>query len=447
MPQGEVVSIHCGQCGINTGAKFWQMVAQEHGLSPDGVCADLAPFDAQDVGNFFEPMMDGKHRPRARFLDTDPLSMEILSSESFGPLFSMDGARDQRICIGDHRSSQLAGVVWAEDMGVLHDSIIHEAEKCDRLSAFQITVGIGGGTGSEFAARSAALIEEYYQRPVMVHCVYNQDDQAGAGMGSMFSPYNTVASLPRLIDSGANILFYDQGGLTRQCEQAGVENPKFGDLNYLVACAMSSVTCGSRFRGDALMTKRLGQLCQSLRVERDVCLFDVAFGPCVGELDLMPETVDELTRAVVFSNTCLCEKIELGRYTNLHVIYRGASVGSRAVAKALHAATDRHSSYVCEWMSHNVSASICPVAQPGFAMTATRLGGTTGARSMLSSLTDRFSAMFRRQPFLHHFTREGVDAAQLTEGNSRLGDLARQLQEFQDRTIDEKGSEGGSENK
>lgn len=32
----EIVHVQIGQCGNNVGTKFWEVISDEHGLSPDG---------------------------------------------------------------------------------------------------------------------------------------------------------------------------------------------------------------------------------------------------------------------------------------------------------------------------------------------------------------------------------------------------------------------------
>ncbi len=32
----EVVSVHVGQCGAMMGAKFWEVISDEHGVDPQG---------------------------------------------------------------------------------------------------------------------------------------------------------------------------------------------------------------------------------------------------------------------------------------------------------------------------------------------------------------------------------------------------------------------------
>lgn len=69
----EVISVHIGQAGVQLGNACWELYCLEHGITPDG----LMPVDDNDENDdsfntFFYETGNGKHIPRAIFVDLEP---------------------------------------------------------------------------------------------------------------------------------------------------------------------------------------------------------------------------------------------------------------------------------------------------------------------------------------------------------------------------------------
>ena len=69
----EVISVHIGQAGVQLGNACWELYCLEHGITPDG----LMPTDDNDENDdsfntFFYETGNGKHIPRAIFVDLEP---------------------------------------------------------------------------------------------------------------------------------------------------------------------------------------------------------------------------------------------------------------------------------------------------------------------------------------------------------------------------------------
>ena len=70
----EVISIHIGQAGIQTGNACWELYCLEHGIQPDGqMPSDKTIGGGDDAFNtFFSETGSGKHVPRTVFIDLEP---------------------------------------------------------------------------------------------------------------------------------------------------------------------------------------------------------------------------------------------------------------------------------------------------------------------------------------------------------------------------------------
>ena len=71
----EVISIHIGQGGIQSGNACWELYCLEHGIQPDGqMPSDKTIGGGDDAFNtFFSETGAGKHVPRAVYVDLEPI--------------------------------------------------------------------------------------------------------------------------------------------------------------------------------------------------------------------------------------------------------------------------------------------------------------------------------------------------------------------------------------
>ena len=100
---------------------------------------------------------------------------------------------------------------------------------------------------------------------------------------------------------------------------------------------------------------------------------------------------------------------------------------------------NRNSSYFVEWIPDNVKASTCNIPPKGLKMATTIVGKTTTIQEVWKCVAEQFTAMFRRNAFLHWYTGEGMDEMEFTEAESNMNDLVSEYQQYQDATAEEEG--------
>ena len=62
-----------GQAGVQIGNSCWELYCLEHGFSPDGTFADeMDKSGGKEFSTFFSETGQGKHVPRAVFVDLEP---------------------------------------------------------------------------------------------------------------------------------------------------------------------------------------------------------------------------------------------------------------------------------------------------------------------------------------------------------------------------------------
>ncbi len=85
----EVISIHIGQCGVQTGNACWELFCLEHGIQPDGAMPSDKTIGVEDDASntSFSETGAGKHVPRAVFLDLEPTVIDEVRTGTYRQLF------------------------------------------------------------------------------------------------------------------------------------------------------------------------------------------------------------------------------------------------------------------------------------------------------------------------------------------------------------------------
>jgi hypothetical protein len=87
----EIVHLQAGQCGNQIGAKFWEIISDEHGIDPNGAYIGTSELQLERIEVYFNEAMGltpeskargeklisgGKFVPRAILLDLEPGTMD-----------------------------------------------------------------------------------------------------------------------------------------------------------------------------------------------------------------------------------------------------------------------------------------------------------------------------------------------------------------------------------
>ncbi|XP_025237491.1 tubulin beta chain isoform X5 [Numenius arquata] len=128
----EIVHIQAGQCGNQIGAKFWEVISDEHGIDPTGTYHGDSDLQLDRISVYYNEATGGKYVPRAILVDLEPGTMDSVRSGPFGQIF-----RPDNFVFGQSG----AGNNWAKghytEGAELVDSVLDvvrkEAESCDCL--------------------------------------------------------------------------------------------------------------------------------------------------------------------------------------------------------------------------------------------------------------------------------------------------------------------------
>ncbi|XP_059084362.1 tubulin beta-1 chain-like [Tigriopus californicus] len=375
----EIVHIQAGQCGNQIGAKFWEIISDEHGIDPTGTYQGDSDLQLERINVYYNEASGGKYVPRGVLVDLEPGTMDSVRSGPYGQIF-----RPDNFVFGQSG----AGNNWAKghytEGAELVDSVLDvvrkESESCDCLQGFQLTHSLGGGTGSGLGTLLISKIrEEYPDRIMNTYSVVPSPKVSD----TVVEPYNATLSVHQLLVENTDETFcIDNEALYDICFRTlKLTTPTYGDLNHLVSLTMSGVTTCLRFPG---------QLNADLR------------------------------------------------YLTVAAIFRGR-MSMKEVDEQMLNIQNKNSSYFVEWIPNNVKTAVCDIPPRGLKMAATFIGNSTAIQELFKRISEQFTAMFRRKAFLHWYTGEGMDEMEFTEAESNMNDLVSEYQQYQEATAEDEG--------
>ncbi|XP_018414865.1 PREDICTED: tubulin beta-4B chain isoform X6 [Nanorana parkeri] len=86
----EIVHLQAGQCGNQIGAKFWEVISDEHGIDPTGTYHGDSDLQLERINVYYNEASGGKYVPRAILVDLEPGTMDSVRSGPFGQIFRPD---------------------------------------------------------------------------------------------------------------------------------------------------------------------------------------------------------------------------------------------------------------------------------------------------------------------------------------------------------------------
>ncbi|EUB60769.1 Tubulin beta-2 chain [Echinococcus granulosus] len=432
----EIVHIQAGQCGNQIGAKFWEVISDEHGIDPTGTYHGDSDLQLERINVYYNEASGGKYVPRAILVDLEPGTMDSVRAGPFGQIF-----RPDNFVFGQSG----AGNNWAKghytEGAELVDSVLDvirkEAESCDCLQGFQLTHSLGGGTGSGMGTLLISKIREEYPDRIMVTYSVVPSPKVS---DTVVEPYNATLSVHQLVENTDETYCIDNEALYDICFRTlKLSNPTYGDLNHLVSATMSGVTTCLRFPGQ--LNADLRKLAVNMVPFPRLHFFMPGFAPLTsrGSQQYRALSVPELTQQMFDAKNMMaaCDPRH-GRYLTVAAIFRGR-MSMKEVDEQMLNVQNKNSSYFVEWIPNNVKTAVCDIPPRGLRMSATFVGNSTAIQELFRRVSEQFTAMFRRKAFLHWYTGEGMDEMEFTEAESNMNDLVSEYQQYQDATAEDEG--------
>ncbi|KAL2930519.1 Tubulin beta-3 chain [Bienertia sinuspersici] len=86
----EILHIQGGQCGNQIGAKFWEVICDEHGIDQTGKYYGETDLQLERINVYYNEASGGRYVPRAVLMDLEPGTMDSLRSGPYGQIFRPD---------------------------------------------------------------------------------------------------------------------------------------------------------------------------------------------------------------------------------------------------------------------------------------------------------------------------------------------------------------------
>ncbi|XP_054934990.1 tubulin beta-3 chain isoform X2 [Physeter macrocephalus] len=432
----EIVHIQAGQCGNQIGAKFWEVISDEHGIDPSGNYVGDSDLQLERISVYYNEASSHKYVPRAILVDLEPGTMDSVRSGAFGHLF-----RPDNFIFGQSG----AGNNWAKghytEGAELVDSVLDvvrkECENCDCLQGFQLTHSLGGGTGSGMGTLLISKVREEYPDRIMNTFSVVPSPKVS---DTVVEPYNATLSIHQLVENTDETYCIDNEALYDICFRTlKLATPTYGHLTHLVSATMSGVTTSLRFPGQ--LNADLRKLAVNMVPFPRLHFFMPGFAPLTarGSQQYRALTVPELTQQMFDAKNMMaaCDPRH-GRYLTVATVFRGR-MSMKEVDEQMLAIQSKNSSYFVEWIPNNVKVAVCDIPPRGLKMSSTFIGNSTAIQELFKRISEQFTAMFRRKAFLHWYTGEGMDEMEFTEAESNMNDLVSEYQQYQDATAEEEG--------
>lgn len=427
------MQVQAGQCGNQIGAKFWEVIADEHGIDGRGNYVGDNVIQLERINVFFRESQHGRWVPRAVLMDLEPGTMDSVRAGPFGALFRPDNFVFGQTGAGNNwaKGHYTEG---AELIEPVLEVLRRDAEACDCLQGFQVTHSLGGGTGSGMGTLLISKIrEEYPDRIMETFSVFPSPKVSD----TVVEPYNATLSVHQLVENADFVNVLDNEALYDICFRTlKLTTPTYGDLNHLVSAAMSGVTCCLRFPGQ--LNSDLRKLAVNLVPFPRLHFFIIGFAPLTsrGSQPYRSLTVPELSQQSFDAKNMMCASDPRhGRYLTACMLFRGR-MSTKDVDVEMCRVQSRMSSSFVEWIPCNIKTAICDVPPKGLRMSSTFIGNSTAVQEVFKRVADQFVVMFRRKAFLHWYLGEGMDEMEFTEAESNMNDLVAEYQQYQDAGAD-----------
>jgi tubulin beta len=109
---------------------------------------------------------------------------------------------------------------------------------------------LGGGTGSGLGSLILEKLSEDYSDKICFNFSVFPGSANGGNSDVVVEPYNTVLGLNSLVESSDAVFSVENSALYKICSNNfKLEHPSYGDINSIIAQAMSDSTASLRFPG------------------------------------------------------------------------------------------------------------------------------------------------------------------------------------------------------
>jgi len=441
----EIITVHVGQAGVQSGNACWELFCLEHGIKPDGTMT--GEHKSSENGNdsfstFFSETGSGKRVPRAIYVDLEPSVIDEVRNGEYSKLFHPEQLINGK---EDAANNYARGhyTVGKEIVDTVLDRIRRLADNCNGLQGFLIFHAFGGGTGSGFGSLLLERLSVDYGKKSKIEFGIYPSPQLST---SVVEPYNSVLCTHAMMEHSDVAFMVDNEALYDICKRnLGIERPSYTNLNRLIAQCISSVTASLRF--DGALNVDLNEFQTNLvpypRIHFPLC----AISPVVSAETAYHDShsVAEITNAVFepANQMVKCDPRH-GKYMACCLMYRG-DVVPKDVNQAIGQVKNKRSIRFVDWCPTGFKVGINSqplTVVPGDAMAAvkrsvTMISNTTAIAEVLGRMDRKFDLMYSKRAFVHHYVSEGMEEGEFSEAREDLAAMEKDYEEVAQDSVED----------
>ncbi|TPX60608.1 hypothetical protein PhCBS80983_g01712 [Powellomyces hirtus] len=461
------IVIQVGQCGNQIGGRFWDMVLQEHarnnkrGIYDDALATFFRNVKTNRAGCSNVEVGDGKGRitglrARGVMIDMEP---GVIDQIRRSPLSELFGEEQQVVSNSGSGNNWAVGncVYGPQYREEILEAVRKQAEFCPSLQSFFMLGSLGGGTGSGLGSYVCEMLYDEYPEVYRFHAPI----MPSANDDVVTSPYNSILSLSKLIDTADCVLPIENEALldifqrvTQQTE-TGVQARKrrmaltdsgdaamggmcgvgarkthpFDAMNNIAANLLMNMTSSMRFEGT--MNVDINDIVTNLVPFPRMKFLLSSMTPLYTLTDARPppRRLDQMF-IDAFSRDCQLIRAEpkTSRYLACALIARGD-----VEVSDLRRNIERMSLQLKfpSWNREGWKTGLCSVPPLGQSRCLLSLANNCCIRQNLDILHSRFRKLYRRKANLHHYTAH-IDVADIANSAENVRDIIAEYssQEF-----------------
>jgi len=430
----EIISIHIGQAGVQTGNAIWELYCLEHAIKPDGTM-DKPKGEYHDFFNpFFTESTAGKYVPRAIMVDLEPTVIDEVRTGTYRQLF-----HPEQLITGkeDAANNYARGhyTVGKELVDVTLDRIRKIADAATGLQGFFVFHSVGGGSGSGFGSLLLERLSVDYGKKIkMDFCIYPSPQVSTA----VVEPYNSVLSTHGLLEHTDVAFMLDNEAIYSIANKGlDIERPSYTNLNRLIAQVVSSLTGSLRFQGS--LNVDINEFQTNLVPYPRIHFMLCSYAPLISAEKAHHEqfTVSQLTNSVFEPQNMFakCDPLR-GKYMSCCLMFRG-DVTPKDVTSAVGVIKTKKTIQFVEWCPTGFKCGIndqAPIQVPGGDLAKVNRGlvmlsNTTAIGEVFSRINMKFDLMYAKRAFVHWYVGEGMEEGEFTEAREDLAALEKDYEE------------------